>query len=254
MAITKLGAAVAVSAAEAAAQFLDSGSESESDSTSDDDDGGEEDHVIAQVVVGRKRKLVACFAADVAASRNRLGPQGANTKLKRGEAFDWATHCRKLHSRDFRLRYRMDEYAFDQLLDEIHDEIAVTDTAQARRSRSTVGPTPVEAKLAITLHYLAGGQVCDLVLVYSPPCKSSIYKITWQVIDAINNHDKCKIQYPTDDVARLKEIRGRVQPHIPGGQLGGMCGRRRREAFQAGEPRDRSARSKAVQCSTERRA
>ena len=49
-----------------------------------------------------------------------------------------------------------------------------------------------EVRLAMTLRYLAGGQIIDLRLIYHVS-KSECYKSIWRCIDAINDHFKDEV-------------------------------------------------------------
>ena len=60
-------------------------------------------------------------------------------------------------------------------------------------------------RLAVTLRYLAGGQVIDLSMCYHIS-KRECYSSMWATIDAINGHPEFLIEFPIDDVGKLQQI------------------------------------------------
>ena len=163
----------------------------------------------AIIVAVKRRRMMLGFAATVAADaakrrRSRLGPQGKNQELESESAFSWKAHCGRLTSAEFKMRYRIDELSFDELLGKIRDEIDVKDESQAANSRSSVGKILPEARLALTLRYLAGASHLDLKLCYAPISEASVYKSIWDCVDAINR--AFPVEFPIDDEAKLREI------------------------------------------------
>ena len=159
----------------------------------------------AAIVAGvKRRRMMMSFVATVAAdaAKSRLGPQGKNQKL--ASAFSWAAHCGQLTSAEFKMRYRIDELSFDVLLEKIRDKIDIKDESQAAKSRSSVGKIVPEARLALTLRYLAGASYLDLKLCYTPISTASLYKSIWVCVDAIN--EAFPVEFPIDDEAKLREI------------------------------------------------
>lgn len=55
----------------------------------------------------------------------------------------------------------------------------------------------------MTLAFLAGARMCDILYVYSPISESESYRSIWLTIDAIN--DAFAIEFPMDDES-LKEM------------------------------------------------
>ena len=149
--------------------------------------------------------VMSCSSVSLLALGMRpwRGPQGPNECIPQSDAFVWTKHCARLTPAQFRLMYRMDARSFDALLDKIWPHL-VSDEKQSRCSRKGVGAVPPHAKLAITLRFLAGGLVHDLLLNYYPISKATVYKVIWQTIDAINA--EFPVEFPIDDEEKLKEI------------------------------------------------
>lgn len=158
-----------------------------SDSSSSDS----EDDVIAATIAKRRRILIVCalLAADVA----QIGPTGPN-RLLPPAPFHWMRHLGLLTEKQFKLRYRIDIASFNNLLSMILPSIQIVNKQQAQNSRHGVGEVVPEVRLALCLRYLAGGQVLDLILVYTPISEATVYKMIWLCVDAIN--DCIKIEYP----------------------------------------------------------
>ena len=60
-------------------------------------------------------------------------------------------------------------------------------------------------RLAVTLRYLAGGQILDLALIYHLS-KNECYRTIRRTIDAINACPELKFFFPIDDADKLKEL------------------------------------------------
>ena len=74
-------------------------------------------------------------------------------------------------------------------------------------------------KLAIALRYLAGGSHLDLRLIYHVS-SCYVYKCVWAVVDAINRH--VKIEFPIDDVEKLKVLEAEFRAASRGGIWAGQ--------------------------------
>jgi hypothetical protein len=75
---------------------------------------------------------------------------------------------------------------------------------QAKRSRKA-GAVPSRVRLAVTLRFLAGGQVLDMSLIYNIS-KVECYHSMWRTIDAINALPELAVYFPIDDKSKLQEI------------------------------------------------
>ena len=97
--------------------------------------------------------------------------------------------------------FRMEPAQFDKLFDEIRSDLS------RQAARNTTGNFPIEPeqRLAITLRYLAGGQVLDL-LDMAPACLSTVYQIIWSTIDAINACKTIALPEDLDDAKKCPRI------------------------------------------------
>ena len=68
-------------------------------------------------------------------------------------------------------------------------------------------PVCVQARLAMGLRFLAGGQIHDLVLIYGV-CSGECYNSIWRFVDAVNEstHDDLQIKFPFEDEAKLIKL------------------------------------------------
>jgi hypothetical protein len=129
-------------------------SSTESDTSSSDGTDLDEDDYVAAVV---KRRRLAHAAA---LRRQKSGPRGK--KRKPLSFFSWTDHLHRLSPRDFKARYRIDLESFRHLHALLKSRIETKNKEQGRRSRPHQGEVLSEVRLAITLRYLAGGQVTKL--------------------------------------------------------------------------------------------
>ena len=86
-----------------------------------------------------------------------------------------------LSDAEFRRIYRMSRASFNTLLQMIRPYLKKETT----RLGEKVKPIIPELRLAITLRYLAGGNVNDLLRLYGVSLRS-LYSCVWEAIDAIN--------------------------------------------------------------------
>ena len=163
------------------------------------------------VAVQRRRA-----AAAIILLLNGQGPQGK--KRRPQSPFSWADHLALLTEKEFKERYRLDWSAFHDLLKLIRDDIMVQDEKQARYAKWGYLVEP-EVKLAIALRYLAGGSHLDLRLIYHVS-SSYVYTCVWLVVDAINKH--LKIEFPIDDVDKLKRLEAKFRARSHGGIWAGQ--------------------------------
>ena len=181
----------------------------------DDEDGREVLSACIKAGGAKAVKRSALICSSVAASEMctaagpACGPQGPKTRVtdRGGKAlgpFNWVAHCDQLTEAEFKTRYRLDLDSFNTLLDKCRADLTTNNTQKAWESRPHSGPISPEVRLACTLRYLAGGQVCDLRLIYKPLSKSECYKCVWAGVDAINKH--ITVCFPIDDLDKLCTI------------------------------------------------
>jgi hypothetical protein len=166
-----------------------------------------------KVAVAQQRRRIT---AAIRALNGGQGPQGK--KRKEESPFSWEDHVKRFTEKEFKQRYRLDWAAFKALLRLIRDDISVHDEKQARYAKGGELVLP-EVKLAIALRYLAGGSHLDLRLLYHVS-SSFVYKCVWAVVDAIN--DKVKVEFPIDDVQKLKILEAEFRAQSRGGIWAGQ--------------------------------
>ena len=108
--------------------------------------------------VAKRRRVVAAAAylcLDALTPREERSPRLVRTRA------DWSEHV-AFAGRNFGRRYRLDLAGFKCLLEMIHEEISTQNVAMARRSSGV--EVSAEARLAMTLRYLAGGSFLDIQL------------------------------------------------------------------------------------------
>jgi hypothetical protein len=162
---------------------------------------------LAAVVHERSRAAAAvvtaaCAAAETTATQGS-GPQGEKANGNR-PPFDWTAHIDDISPTVFRRLYRMDKEDFAVLLERLRPLITTANTAKARASRPGSGPISPEVRLAVTLSYLAGARVVDLLLIYKPISWTELYNSIWLTVDAINA--TLATEFPFDDEDKLKQI------------------------------------------------
>jgi hypothetical protein len=127
-------------------------------------------------IVQRRRFLVAMAArAGVEEAAPRSGPQGR--KRKKGR-FDFFKYVDETSPQIFRRMYRMEYKGFLELLDLLRDRITTVDTDQADRNCGAITP---EVRLAMTLRFLAGGQVHDIMMAFRVYSFTGFYGSVWKV-------------------------------------------------------------------------
>ena len=112
--------------------------------------------IIGEVVRRRRAAVVA-----VTLLKQASGPQGPKLHIS-DEAFSWSAHVDYLTGAAFKRRYRMDVASFNKLKDKIAPHLPEISEEMARVNRKA-GPVSHEVVLAITLRYLAGATMDDLL-------------------------------------------------------------------------------------------
>ena len=127
------------------------------------------------------------------------GGQGPCGRKRRELAhFSWEDHLLRLTEAEFKLRYRLNFDSFMDLLHILRADLVVSNEKQARFAKWGQLVLP-EVKLAMALHFLAGGSPLDLKLIYHVST-SFVYDSIWLVVDAVNKH--LKMELPLDDTTR----------------------------------------------------
>ena len=170
----------------------------DSDCSSDE----EEEFRNAIVAVVKRRRLmcagaVAIFLEAEEKHSREISPRKKPTRR------NWQEHVTKVGPTIFRKMYRLNIENFNRLLGYIRDEISTGNVEMARRSSgSEVCP---EARLAMTLRYLAGGSVWDIRLIFDVSTEE-FYRSVWRVVDAIDNHEEFQVVFPIENEEKLSEI------------------------------------------------
>ncbi|MGB1592517.1 MAG: transposase family protein, partial [Promethearchaeia archaeon] len=110
--------------------------------------------------------------------------------------------------------------SFYKLLHIIKDDLSVNDLKQAKRGHFG-WIVPDEAKLAMALRYLAGGDPKDLFLIYHVSY-AYVFKCVWAVVDAINRH--LNVEFPINDRAKLATLEAEFRAKSVGGIWEGQVG------------------------------
>ena len=148
--------------------------------------------------------VLACMAVVLAASahgNDRGNPGGRN---RTQPDFDWDAHCGRLNQEEFRRRYRLTAQGFYNLLDKLWPKLNRERKQKGKGSAgSGKGAVKPHTMLAVTLRFFAGGSPLDLKLIYGMRSRSTVYKIIWLTVDAIN--DTFKVDFPIQDTAFLSQ-------------------------------------------------
>jgi hypothetical protein len=127
-------------------------------------------------IVKRRRLVVAMAAlAGVEAAAQRSGPQGPKRKKER---FDFYAYVEETSPLIFRRMYRMEYKGFLDLLELLRERITTKDTDQADRNCGAITP---EVRLAMSLRFLAGGQVHDIMMAFHVYSYTGFYDSVWMV-------------------------------------------------------------------------
>ena len=134
----------------------------------------------------KKRKVVtsAIFIEIAVGLDNRVRDKlvkGFYTPPREYVRMDWDAEMLFLSDAEFRRIYRMSRASFNTLLQMIRPYLKKETTRLGKK----VKPIIPELRLAITLRYLAGGNVNDLWRLYGVSLRS-LYSCVWEAIDAIN--------------------------------------------------------------------
>ena len=178
-------------------------------------------------VIARRRRIVTAGVAGFLSGETQTsgqGPQGSKERFD--DPFSWAAHLKRLTEKEFKLRYRVSTKRFDKLLGWLRPKLEVRNEEQARKAKWGELISS-EAKLAICLRYLAGGDPKDLKLIYHVGV-DYIYKTVWRVVDAINYHPELAFSFPIDDVEKLSVLeagfRQRSRKGVWRGQVAALDG------------------------------
>lgn len=185
----------------------------------DSDDEFESDRILLAECAAKRIKYLqnAAIVHALWIAAPARGPQGPNRK--EDSPFSWPDHVRRLTYAEFKQRYRLSPRAFDELLEAIRLQIEAQDQLQAARSRGRA--ISAEVRLAMTLRYLAGGQILDLRLLYHVS-KSECYRSIWRCVDAINQH--LKVEFPINEHDKLAVLESEFRTASRGGVWKGCVG------------------------------
>jgi hypothetical protein len=128
-----------------------------------------------------------------------------NQVLKR-KRLDWDFHgSQLLRESQFRKYYRMSARSFEKLLSIVGPKI-ITDRYMSMK-RTSIEPVSPANKLQLTLSWLSGGMHHHIRMLAGVSV-SFFYRIIYEVIDAINQADELRIQFPATPADRVKVAAG----------------------------------------------
>ena len=107
---------------------------------------------------------------------------------------------KELGPKMFRRSYRMSYCVFNVLFTKIETElnkIMRRNNPQNTRNHAVNGMIPLRSRLGCALRFWAGGDPCDLILVFGMSY-SEIFRSIDFVLDAINQTESLQIKFPTD--------------------------------------------------------
>ena len=152
-----------------------------------DGESDEEDEEEYKKTMKRQRLLLAATLTVMAdLPEGNLGPRGPKRRSRM--FFVWSEHCAQFNEREFKERYRLTLESFNKLLELLRPLLQTVNSEMAERSKPWCEEPAVapEARLAICLRYLAGGQMTDLRIIYFVS-KAQGYESVWRCVDAINS-------------------------------------------------------------------
>ena len=160
-----------------------------------------------------RRKIGALAVSDsleavdlVEASRGTCSSYLPAKSCRVHQRIDWEAHCANQTRGEFRARYRMSKRCFNLLLETVRPMIETAASgSNANGDRPALTP---EARLAMTLRYLAGASYLDVCLIYGC-CRRSVHNQIDRVVDAIqalvgDSKDPYAPPYDTAFHARMK--------------------------------------------------
>lgn len=170
--------------------------------------------------IQRRKNLIGAAFYELFFSNQGQGPQGSKKEVL---SFDFDEHTYHMSDQEFKLRYRLSRYAFDELLKLIHNDLLLDKHQKHRATTGRGGVSPLDpaARLAIALRLFAGGSCHDIADIYCIS-RSWVYNIAWQVVDAINKH--IPIEFPCHDVEKLKVLEAEFRAQSPGAVWQGCVG------------------------------
>ena len=118
--------------------------------------------------------------------------------------FDWEAHCGRLNPEEFRRRYRLTPNGFWLLLENLWPKLCRHRKKRGKgASGGGKGAVQPHTMLAITLRFFAGASPLDLKLIYGINSRSTVYKVIWLTVDAINQ--TFKVDFPIQDTQFLAQ-------------------------------------------------
>jgi hypothetical protein len=143
--------------------------------------------------------IIAVMLATFAAVTVVLEDTNGRSNDRIYDIMDWEKEVAFLTPVEFKRMYRMELHSFNILLEMIRESL-ITDS---RKLRKGVLPVTPELKLAITLRFLAGGNVNDLWRLYGVSV-TQLYVSVWATVDAINKNSHINIDFSDRD--QLQQI------------------------------------------------
>ena len=133
----------------------------------------------------------ALFAGVIYDDLHHLGPRGPKRRRTVENRFCWDTYVQNKTEREFQQMFRLDIDGFYEVLEETRHHYETKNLAQAWRKGAW--PVSAEARLAMTLRWLAGGSHLDIKDVFLvSTAEFSATKL--KVINAIN--DAYPVEFP----------------------------------------------------------
>jgi hypothetical protein len=172
-------------------------------------------------MLAERRRRAAVAAWFLLQAHQQSGPQGPK---RRKTPFCWEEHEACLTEQEFKARYRLTKESFAKLLSLIRPALDLPSSEMAVRNQRNANcnaTVPAECVLACGLRMLAGGQACDLKLVYKMSM-SQVYKCLYMVVDAVNA--TLKMEFPIDDLQKLQELEAGFAARSLGGVWRGQVG------------------------------
>ena len=144
----------------------------------------------------RKRKHVK---EEIEASRKRNRHRNRQHGLQEMELMD---------EEDFIQHYKLSRFLFDHLLGQITPMLLQSKRGQQNAINSSGSVVDIKTKLAVALRYLAGGNYLDICMAYGIS-KNTFFSNrcgVWKTIEAIYQVTKDEIEFPYNDINKLKNL------------------------------------------------
>jgi hypothetical protein len=132
---------------------------------------------------------------------------------------DWIKRRDGLTEHEFRKRYRLSKELFADVVRQLTPYVA-----SVRQMVGSNSPIPIELQLSMTLRYLAGGAVVDIIDLHGV-AYSTFYTCLWRTLEALDKAFKLSFDVTDNtEMANLEEGFAQLTGHVLRGIVGALDG------------------------------